>query len=146
MDVEFLGKSRSRLLRMLQKIFIVWQHLEAKTSTLIEPTFSKIRPFELDSVGELGLSYEPPGIRSAKVDTLSSWRGRGALPLLRTTEDMKMVRCAGCERPILDRFLLNVLDRSWHAKCVQCCECKCNLTEKCFSREGKLYCRNDFFK
>ncbi|NXN83115.1 LHX5 protein, partial [Bombycilla garrulus] len=50
------------------------------------------------------------------------------------------------ERPILDRFLLNVLDRAWHIKCVQCCECKCNLTEKCFSREGKLYCKNDFFR
>ncbi|XP_035240377.1 LIM/homeobox protein Lhx1 isoform X2 [Anguilla anguilla] len=57
-----------------------------------------------------------------------------------------MVHCAGCERPILDRFLLNVLDRAWHVKCVLCCECKCNLTEKCFSREGKLYCKNDFFR
>uniref|UniRef100_A0A803T6D3 LIM zinc-binding domain-containing protein n=1 Tax=Anolis carolinensis TaxID=28377 RepID=A0A803T6D3_ANOCA len=56
-----------------------------------------------------------------------------------------MVHCAGCERPILDRFLLNVLNRAWHIKCVQCCKCKCNLTEKCFSREGKLYCKNDFF-
>ncbi|KAM7399857.1 hypothetical protein PAMP_019098 [Pampus punctatissimus] len=27
-----------------------------------------------------------------------------------------MVHCAGCERPILDRFLLNVLDRAWHVK------------------------------
>ncbi|KAL6059070.1 hypothetical protein STEG23_024063 [Scotinomys teguina] len=36
--------------------------------------------------------------------------------------------------------------RAWHVKCVQCCECKCNLTEKCFSREGKLYCKNDFFR
>ncbi|KAL6463372.1 hypothetical protein MHYP_G00277630 [Metynnis hypsauchen] len=57
-----------------------------------------------------------------------------------------MIQCAGCERPILDRFLLNVLDRAWHAKCVQCCDCKCNLTEKCFSREGRLYCRTDFFR
>uniref|UniRef100_A0AAV2J415 LIM zinc-binding domain-containing protein n=1 Tax=Knipowitschia caucasica TaxID=637954 RepID=A0AAV2J415_KNICA len=57
-----------------------------------------------------------------------------------------MVHCAGCERPILDRFLLNVLDRAWHVKCVQCCDCKCNLTEKCFSREGRLYCKNDFFR
>ncbi|NP_999810.1 Lim homeodomain transcription factor 1 [Strongylocentrotus purpuratus] len=54
--------------------------------------------------------------------------------------------CAGCERPILDRFLLNVLDRPWHVKCVQCCECKAKLTEKCFSREGKLFCKNDFFR
>ncbi|ESP01490.1 hypothetical protein LOTGIDRAFT_200317, partial [Lottia gigantea] len=56
-----------------------------------------------------------------------------------------MVHCAGCERPISDRFLLNVLDRAWHAKCVQCFDCKNNLTEKCFYREGKLYCRLDFF-
>ncbi|TSK72044.1 LIM/homeobox protein Lhx5 [Bagarius yarrelli] len=57
-----------------------------------------------------------------------------------------MVHCAGCARPILDRFLLNVLDRAWHAECVQCCECSCNLTEKCFSRDGKLYCKIDFFR
>lgn len=62
------------------------------------------------------------------------------------TKPKTMVHCAGCKRPILDRFLLNVLDRAWHVKCVQCCECKCNLTEKCFSREGKLYCKNDFFR
>ncbi|CAI5644131.1 LIM/homeobox protein Lhx1 [Oreochromis niloticus] len=57
-----------------------------------------------------------------------------------------MLQCASCEKPILDRFLLKVLDRPWHIKCVQCCDCKCSLTEKCFSREGKLYCKNDFFR
>ncbi|XP_069001716.1 LIM/homeobox protein Lhx1-like [Embiotoca jacksoni] len=57
-----------------------------------------------------------------------------------------MINCANCEKPILDRFLLKVLDRPWHIKCVQCCECKCSLTEKCFSREGRLYCKNDFFR
>ncbi|XP_012946044.1 LIM/homeobox protein Lhx5, partial [Aplysia californica] len=57
-----------------------------------------------------------------------------------------MVQCAGCDRPILDRFLLNVLDRAWHASCVKCSDCKTNLTEKCFFREGKLYCRTDFFR
>ncbi|MEQ2258767.1 hypothetical protein XENORESO_002163 [Xenotaenia resolanae] len=73
-----------------------------------------------------------------------SAKGRSALGALRA--DNMMVLCAGCERPILDRFLLNVLDRAWHAKCVQCCECNCNLTEKCFSRDGKLYCKMDFFR
>ncbi|XP_033493570.1 LIM/homeobox protein Lhx1-like [Epinephelus lanceolatus] len=57
-----------------------------------------------------------------------------------------MLQCSSCEKPILDRFLLKVLDRPWHIKCVQCCECKCTLTEKCFSREGRLYCKNDFFR
>ncbi|XP_062262440.1 LIM/homeobox protein Lhx1-like [Platichthys flesus] len=57
-----------------------------------------------------------------------------------------MLQCASCEKPIADRFLLKVLDRPWHIQCVQCCECKCSLTEKCFSREGRLYCKNDFFR
>ncbi|XP_054611106.1 LIM/homeobox protein Lhx1-like isoform X1 [Dunckerocampus dactyliophorus] len=57
-----------------------------------------------------------------------------------------MIQCANCEKPILDRFLLKVLDRPWHIQCVQCCDCKCTLTEKCFSREGRLYCKNDFFR
>ena len=57
-----------------------------------------------------------------------------------------MAHCAGCERPILDRFLLNVLDRAWHDACVQCCDCSLKLTEKCFSRDGKLYCKMDFFR
>lgn len=101
--------------------------------------------YEVDSkagivqeLSALGLSYE--GGRAG-------WRGggRAALPLIRT-DDMKVAACAGCDRPIVDRYLCSVLDRSWHAKCVLCCECKCTLQEKCFSREGKLYCRNDFFK
>lgn len=71
-------------------------------------------------------------------------QGRSALGVLQAGD--MMAHCAGCERPILDRFLLNVLDRAWHAKCVQCCECNCNLTERCFSRDGKLYCKMDFFR
>ncbi|XP_029732996.1 LIM/homeobox protein Lhx5 isoform X1 [Aedes albopictus] len=54
--------------------------------------------------------------------------------------------CAGCNKPILDKFLLNVLERGWHASCVRCCECHQPLSDKCFSREAKLYCRNDFFR
>ncbi|GIY55728.1 hypothetical protein CEXT_810371 [Caerostris extrusa] len=123
----------------------------SKVATQVLPNCS-LNSYTVDSkvslvseLSALGLSYEP--LRSSKVDTLGGWRGRGGrtLPLIRT-DDMKMVQCAGCERPIMDRYLCSVLDRSWHAKCVLCCECKCTLQEKCFSREGKLYCRNDFFK
>ncbi|RDD47479.1 LIM/homeobox protein Lhx5 [Trichoplax sp. H2] len=56
-----------------------------------------------------------------------------------------MISCAGCQLPICDKFLLSVLDRKWHTKCVQCSQCKVQLSEKCFSRDGKLYCRNDFY-
>lgn len=57
-----------------------------------------------------------------------------------------LIACAGCDKPILDKFLLNVLERTWHADCVRCFDCHAPLTDKCFSREGKLFCRNDFFR
>ncbi|XP_015781260.1 insulin gene enhancer protein ISL-1 [Tetranychus urticae] len=59
---------------------------------------------------------------------------------------MKMVSCEGCGQPIKDRFLDKILDRAWHTYCVVCFDCKSELTEKCYSREGKLFCKQDFFK
>ena len=63
-----------------------------------------------------------------------------------TREKMTPFMCAGCQEPILERFLMKVLDKSWHVQCVKCSECQCLLSEKCFSRENKLYCRSDFFR
>ncbi|XP_065172853.1 LIM/homeobox protein Lhx1 [Atheta coriaria] len=57
-----------------------------------------------------------------------------------------LISCAGCEKPILDKFLLNVLERTWHNDCVRCFDCHSMLTDKCFTREGKLFCRTDFFR
>ncbi|XP_044763435.1 LIM/homeobox protein Lhx5 isoform X2 [Coccinella septempunctata] len=57
-----------------------------------------------------------------------------------------LIACAGCDKPILDKFLLNVLERPWHASCVRCFDCHAPLTDKCFSRESKLFCRSDFFR
>ncbi|XP_031636029.1 LIM/homeobox protein Lhx3 [Contarinia nasturtii] len=55
-------------------------------------------------------------------------------------------RCGGCHELILDRFILKVLERTWHAKCLQCSECHVQLNEKCFARNGSLFCKDDFFK
>ncbi|XP_066589727.1 LIM/homeobox protein Lhx1 isoform X3 [Prorops nasuta] len=57
-----------------------------------------------------------------------------------------LLSCAGCGKPIMDQYLLNVLDRAWHVDCVRCHECGSPLQDKCFSREAKLFCREDFFK
>ena len=54
--------------------------------------------------------------------------------------------CRGCDQPIMERYLMKVLDKSWHMQCVKCSECQCLLNERCFSRDSKLYCRKDFFK
>ena len=57
-----------------------------------------------------------------------------------------MINCKGCDRPILDKYLSWVSNASWHSDCVTCCECKAKLSERCFFREGKLFCRTDFFR
>lgn len=47
---------------------------------------------------------------------------------------------------ILDRFILKVSDRTWHAKCLHCTECRVPLNERCFIKNGQLLCKEDFFK
>eukprot|EP00063_Salmo_salar_P009330 XP_013984165.1 PREDICTED: LIM/homeobox protein Lhx3-like isoform X1 [Salmo salar] len=54
--------------------------------------------------------------------------------------------CAGCNQHIVDRFILKVLDRHWHSKCLKCSDCQSQLADKCFSREDRVYCKEDFFK
>lgn len=54
--------------------------------------------------------------------------------------------CAACDKPILDKFLMSVLERKWHADCVRCYECSAVLADKCYVRDEKLFCRNDFFR
>ncbi|KAF4524639.1 hypothetical protein B566_EDAN013748 [Ephemera danica] len=55
-------------------------------------------------------------------------------------------RCGGCSELILDRFILKVLERPWHARCLKCSECGAQLAERCFARHGEVFCKDDFFK
>lgn len=55
-------------------------------------------------------------------------------------------KCAGCCDQILDRFILKVLDRAWHSKCLKCADCQAQLSDKCFSKGEKVYCKEDFFR
>ncbi len=55
-------------------------------------------------------------------------------------------QCFGCSQPMHNQFLSNVLDHLWHPECVRCIVCRCALNEQCYSREGKLYCKDDFIK
>lgn len=52
--------------------------------------------------------------------------------------------CGMCCRPISDRFLLRIMDISYHEQCVQCCACGDHLQHTCFVRHAKLYCRLDY--
>ncbi|XP_063376381.1 LIM/homeobox protein Lhx3 isoform X1 [Cydia fagiglandana] len=55
-------------------------------------------------------------------------------------------KCGGCHEMIVDRYVLKVSDRTWHAGCLRCVECRAMLSGKCFARNNQLYCTDDFFK
>lgn len=52
--------------------------------------------------------------------------------------------CAGCSGKIHDKFLMKVLDKTWHSECLVCVDCGAALADQCFTRNGKFYCSKDF--
>ncbi|XP_077390023.1 LIM homeobox transcription factor 1-alpha isoform X2 [Festucalex cinctus] len=52
--------------------------------------------------------------------------------------------CAGCRRPIADKFLLRVADGLRHEACARCSACGDALRDSCFVREQRLYCKRDY--
>lgn len=56
--------------------------------------------------------------------------------------------CSGCQCQIQDRYYLLVMDRVWHLGCLRCYDCKQSLDtqQSCFSKDGLIYCKDDYFK
>ncbi|EFO23845.2 hypothetical protein LOAG_04639 [Loa loa] len=54
--------------------------------------------------------------------------------------------CGKCEEPIRDRFVLKVLDRSFHPQCLRCVHCEQLLSSKCYLKGGQPYCKDHFYK
>ncbi|XP_070581664.1 LIM homeobox transcription factor 1-beta-like [Ptychodera flava] len=54
--------------------------------------------------------------------------------------------CAGCQQTIEDRFLMRVMDNSWHEQCLQCSICQSPLSRSCYFKDRKLYCKTDYEK
>ncbi|KAG8189994.1 hypothetical protein JTE90_002557 [Oedothorax gibbosus] len=57
--------------------------------------------------------------------------------------------CVGCGAPITDQYILRVSpDLEWHAACLKCADCHQFLDETCtcFVRDGKTYCKRDYFR
>ncbi|XP_012226252.1 LIM/homeobox protein Lhx3 isoform X2 [Linepithema humile] len=61
-------------------------------------------------------------------------------------EESTIPKCGGCQEVILDKYVLRVLERCWHARCLTCRDCGARLTDKCFARNGHVFCKDDFFK
>ncbi|XP_076329962.1 LIM homeobox transcription factor 1-beta-like [Tachypleus tridentatus] len=54
--------------------------------------------------------------------------------------------CAACNQPIIDRYIMRVMENSWHESCLLCSVCHSHLTQTCYSRDRKLYCKADYDK
>jgi hypothetical protein len=57
-----------------------------------------------------------------------------------------MAVCAGCGAVITDRFLYQVCGNTWHCGCLRCADCGVGLTERCFVRDDRIFCRADFYR
>ncbi|XP_039286594.1 LIM/homeobox protein Awh isoform X2 [Nilaparvata lugens] len=54
--------------------------------------------------------------------------------------------CAACGEAIVDKYLLQVSGRTWHAACLRCCVCQLALDRQpsCFIRDDAVYCKADY--
>ena len=59
-----------------------------------------------------------------------------------------LTECAGCGCVIHDRYYLFAVDRQWHVHCLKCSQCKTPLDSEltCFSRDGHIYCKEDYYR
>jgi len=54
--------------------------------------------------------------------------------------------CSVCSLPICDQFVFKVNENHFHSLCLNCSECHMKLLDKCYARDGSVYCKEDFFK
>ncbi|CAH8496556.1 unnamed protein product [Schistosoma turkestanicum] len=56
------------------------------------------------------------------------------------------LRCNECQSNIFDQYYYSIDDQTWHQNCLRCFDCGFVLTERCYTKDGHLYCREDFIK
>ncbi|CAI2351042.1 unnamed protein product [Caenorhabditis sp. 36 PRJEB53466] len=55
-------------------------------------------------------------------------------------------KCNCCNEQIYDRFIFRMDNRSYHENCVKCSVCEVQLAEKCFWKNGRIYCSQHYYK
>ncbi|XP_066512639.1 LIM domain kinase 1-like [Hoplias malabaricus] len=53
--------------------------------------------------------------------------------------------CAGCRQHIYDEQYLQALNTDWHTICFRCCECSASLSHWYYERDGRLFCKKDYW-
>ncbi|TKR58535.1 hypothetical protein L596_029965 [Steinernema carpocapsae] len=96
------------------------------------------------------LDHKPLLAIGQVVDSIGSSRGCGGLtqqcPNLGNIKPDPDSCCRQCRTPILDQFMLKIAGAVYHEDCAQCSICSVKLHEKCYEREGNLYCKMHYYK
>ncbi|XP_059932384.1 LIM domain kinase 1a isoform X2 [Gadus macrocephalus] len=53
--------------------------------------------------------------------------------------------CAGCRQRIYDEQYLQALNADWHTVCFRCCECSASLSHWYYEKDGRLFCKKDYW-
>ncbi|OXB71568.1 UNVERIFIED_CONTAM: hypothetical protein H355_003598 [Colinus virginianus] len=53
--------------------------------------------------------------------------------------------CASCGQGIFDGQYLQALNADWHADCFRCGECGASLSHQYYEKDGRLYCKKDYW-
>uniref|UniRef100_A0A8C5TDB9 LIM domain kinase 1 n=1 Tax=Malurus cyaneus samueli TaxID=2593467 RepID=A0A8C5TDB9_9PASS len=53
--------------------------------------------------------------------------------------------CASCGQGIYDGQYLQALKADWHSDCFRCCECGASLSHQYYEKDGRLYCKKDYW-
>ncbi|XP_050039115.1 uncharacterized protein [Dermacentor andersoni] len=90
-----------------------------------------------------------PGRRVVQAGTLSMTPGGNGLGALGMAGLLPGPECAGCQKPIRERFLLKALDQLWHEDCLKCACCDCRLGEvgsTLFTKANLILCKRDYLR
>ncbi|TNN19250.1 LIM/homeobox protein [Schistosoma japonicum] len=60
--------------------------------------------------------------------------------------NVNLLRCTECQSIIFDQYYHSIDNQTWHQSCLRCFDCGLILTERCYVKDGHLYCREDFIK
>ncbi|KFB46886.1 AGAP005137-PA-like protein [Anopheles sinensis] len=55
--------------------------------------------------------------------------------------------CEGCGQKIKDRYFMKLSpDQFWHEQCLLCCICRIQLSQTCYTKNTKVYCKDDYYR
>uniref|UniRef100_A0A3Q1F771 LIM domain kinase 1 n=1 Tax=Acanthochromis polyacanthus TaxID=80966 RepID=A0A3Q1F771_9TELE len=60
-------------------------------------------------------------------------------------EEGSLPVCAGCKQRIYDEQYLQALNTDWHTVCFRCCECSASLSHWYYEKDGRLFCKKDYW-